>query len=581
MTKRPRKKAARRPARRVLAKGNPLGRAFPQSAPDRSAYGPKPAAFGPNAPPPPDTVAQDASESLAPRPLIDKYPIIIGAGLTFAYLSAVQRIALTGYRMQYVDLLREILERDPHLYAVAWKPILAIANGRLEITPAELPGGDPDTERAQEIAEDVERRIRRIRGLKQSIASLGWGAFYGVAAAENHYKRDRDGGYYIDHLGFIHSRRCAYPDSQSWDLYIWDQGQVVGNEPYGQSPTNSNIYGLRVADFPFKFIVYAPQLSGDYPTREGSGRLVAEWALIKRAAARNALKYLEQFSRPLPEVTYNTADPDGQGPAKPREASDEDVDAAEAAAAAIASGALASYVHADSIKVALLTPEARNNKITFDKLLEVCNEEESKGALGSTLTTSVGAHGGNRALGTVHQNEEKNVFSFFADTMSESLWEQLVTPLTLLNHKNAEHLIPQLKIHVEDEDPAGLLKLANEASEHNVPVDADELAAQVGLPVVPKPKAVKFRTMMPLDVTAPTDLDPELAPKPGPGTAAGAKLENEKTKASQSHIVGAPPGAPPNAGHAPVSKDEDNDNESESKSSSEPDKAPPAKEPAK
>ncbi len=545
MTKRPKKRAGKRAASRVLAKGNPLGRADQAAKTRASALGPPPAAYGTESPPPPDVVSQgDPGKALAPRPLIDKYPIIIGAGLTFAYLSAVQRIALTGYRMQYVDLLREILERDPHLYAVAWKPILAIANGRLEITPAELPEGDPDEDRAKEIAEDVERRVRRIRGWKQSVATLGWGAFYGVSCAENHFVKDpRDGSWLISHLGFVHSRRLSYPDSQSWDLYIWDQGQVAGNEPYGQSPTNSNMFGLRVADYPHKFVVYAPQVSGDYPTREGSGRLVAEWALIKRIGARAALVYLEQFAKPLPEVTYNTADPDSDKPA-PREATEEDIEAGEAAAAALATGSLASFTHADSLTLALNAPESRNSKITFKELNEICNEEESKACVGNTLTTTGGAHGGNRALGTVHKAEEQNVCSFFADTLGEALREQVITPLTLLNHPDSAHLIPQLKIHIEDEDPKEILQLAKDAAASNIPVDADEIGNELGLPLVPKPTGVKSRRMMPLDVTLPTDLEPELAPEPGPGTKGGAALANEKTKAAQPHVM---PGAPPPA----------------------------------
>ena len=512
-----------------------------QGGPLPSAYGPPVQDFKGELPVPEGAVAQTptARESLAPRPLIDRFPIIIGAGLSFAYLSAQQRTALTGYRMGYVDLLREILERDPHLYAVVWKPIRSLSNGRLEITAADLPKGHPDTKLAKKIALDIERRVKRIRGLKQGIANLGWGVYYGVAACELHYKYDSAhegdaGGWYIDRLGYINSRRLSYPDMGTWDLYVWDQGQVLSAQAFGASPTNANCFGLRIADFPYKFLVYAPQLSGDYPTREGSGRLVAEWALIKRAAARQALRYLEQFSKPLPEITYNTADPDADGAQKGREATEEDIADGNSAAAAVAQGALASWTHADSLKLNLLTPEARNNKITFDKLLEVCNEEESKATVGSTLTTNVGAHGGNRALGEVHQMEEKNVFSFFADTLAEAIREQLLTPLVVLNFDGAEHLVPQVKIHVEDEDSKELLNLAAKASQFNIPVDAYEIAKEIGLPTVPAEDGAAPRIMIPLDVADPIEIDPELAPRPSAGTLGGAKLSIENKKASAS-----------------------------------------------
>lgn len=512
-------------------------------APKRSiAAGPPPAAFDTlDVVPTPDAVSASATPSLAPRPLIDKYPIVIGVGLSFAYLAACQRIALTGYRQQYVDLLREILERDPHLFAVVRKTVLGVANGRLEITPALLPPNHPDTERAAAIAADVELRVRRIRALRSSIETLAWGSFYGVGAAEIHYAKDaRDGTWIVTHLGFIHSRRLSYPDSQSWDLYVWDQGQVSSYQLPGQALTNSNMYGLRVADWPNKFIVFAPQISADYPTREGSGRMIAEWALIKRANARNALVYLEQFAKPIPTATYNTADPDDEKPG-PRVATNEDIAAAQQAVSALASGSLGSASLPDSITLELRAPAPGNSKVTFKELNELCNEEESKATVGNTLTTSVGQHGGNRALGDVHKSEEQNVLASLADSMADAVKDQLVTPLTLLNHADSAHLIPQTKIHLEDEDPAALLKLATDAAASNIPVDADEIGAQVGLPLVPKPAGVTSRRMMPLDVTLPTDLEPELAPVPGPNTAGGAKLENEKTKAAQPHVM---PGAP-------------------------------------
>jgi hypothetical protein len=556
------------PARTVRLKGNALAPrkrsgASAQSAPTASpqaaygrgrgplpeAYGPPPEAFRGEPLPIDGAISQSVTEatSLAPRPIVDKFPIVIGAGLSFAYLSACQRTALTGYRMQWVDLAREILERDPHLYAVVWKLILGIANGRLEFTPAVLPHGHPDEERAKEVCDDIAYRFKRIRGLKQSIASLGWGAYYGVGAAENHYKLEDDNGWIVTHLGFIHSRRLSYPDMGTWDLYIWDQGQVLSASPYGTSPTNSNMFGLRVADFPQKFVIFAPQISGDYPTREGIARIVLEWALSKRLNARVALQYLERFVKPWPEATYNTADPDSEHPTAPREATTEDIQEASAAMGALGAGGLSSWVHPDSVKIDLKSADEGRPKLTFKEFLEMCNEELSKGAVGSTLTTTGGSHGGNRALGEQHKSEEQNIAGFLAQCMADSLKDQLATPLTLLNHSNAEHIVPTLTIHVGDVDAAAIMKLATDGAASNIPVDADAVAETCGLPVIPRPEGAPARRMIPLDVTLSTDLEPELAPVPGPNTAGGAKLENEKTKAAQPHVMPGVPGAVPTA----------------------------------
>ena len=527
------------PAARYIAGARPGG-------PNTEAWGPPESAFKGELPPPIGAVGQgDVRRALAPRPIVDKFPILVGAQLSFNYLSSCQRTALTGYRMPYVDLAREILERDPHLYAVVWKLILGIANGRLELTPATLPKGHKDEERAKEICDDITWRISRIRALQQSIATLGWGAYYGVGAAEKYFDLDEEGGWFVTHLGFIHSRRLAYPDMGTWDLYVWDQGQVLSASPYGTSPTNSAMFGLRVADCPQKFIVFAPQISGDYPTREGLARLVLEWALSKRLNARVALLYLERFVKPIPDVTYNTADPDSEHPS-PREATDEDIAEADVAARALGAGALSCWAHPDSIKLDLKSADEGRPKLTFREFLEMCNEELSKGVVGGTLTTSGGASGlGNGQQSAEHKAEEQNIVSFLALCMAETIKDQIATDLTILNHKDASHLVPNVAIHVDDKDAATIMRLAKDAAASNIPVDADKVAEVCGIPVIPKKNGEAERRMLPLDVTAPTDLQPELAPEPGPGTKGGASLENDRKKAEQPHVMPGMPAAPP------------------------------------
>src|SRR5512140_3237452 len=74
-----------------------------------------------------------AEAQIAPYPHIDKYPTVVGSSLTLTYLSAVYRIAQTGYRREYVDCLDELLERDAHTYSCFATRIMAIAAARIEI----------------------------------------------------------------------------------------------------------------------------------------------------------------------------------------------------------------------------------------------------------------------------------------------------------------------------------------------------------------------------------------------------------------------------------------------------------------
>src|SRR5690348_3277670 len=61
---------------------------------------------------------------LAPYPLIDRYPVVLGSNLSLASISQAFRSAQTGWRQPYVDLLDELLEREPHGFAVLSQRIL-------------------------------------------------------------------------------------------------------------------------------------------------------------------------------------------------------------------------------------------------------------------------------------------------------------------------------------------------------------------------------------------------------------------------------------------------------------------------
>lgn len=448
--------------------------------------------------------------ALAPVPINDRFPIVVGQSLSLSYVASCFRLATTGYRQQYVDLLNELLEQDPHLYSVVQKRILSTANGRVEIVAAEVDKeNENDRARAEEIRAFVAKDIQRIPDLAQNLAALMWGVYYSISASEIHWTRDSD-GWHPERLSFIHSRRLAYPDYQSWDLYIWDQGMVYGwQSPWGSSPTNSGIFGLRVADFPGKFIVYAPQLRGDYPTRDGIGRQLATWSVLKRIAARNAAIYLERFAKPFMDIEYATSK-DG----KPRPAEPEDIDEAESAAESIGIGSLSAYTHPDSVK---LNPKSGDGtgatpKITFKEWLDICNAEESKATLGGTLGTEVGRGGGNRSLGEVQERGELDLEQYDATTLAQALDRDLVSWIVRLNFPNEMHLAPKVMIHVDKEpDPKSQAELATMLTKIGAPVDLDNLSDDVGIKLVPKanesdPPRRSFVT----DVFDPALVDPNL-----------------------------------------------------------------------
>ena len=276
-----------------------------------------------------------ALQQLAPPPQVDRYPVVVGQGLSLGYVSSAFRMCLSGYRQQYVDLLDELMEKDPHAYSVVSKRILTVGGGRVEITaPAKL--DEADKALAEEVATFVQSEIDGIPNLAEALVLLAWATYYAVSAQEVMWTQREDGRIGVASLEFVHHRRLSYPDPWSWDAYIFDQGFSLG----ARGTQTAGLYGLRLADHPGKFIYHAPKVRGDYPTREGLGRQIAYWMTIKNIATRLAPQYLERYAIPWPDFEFNTADAAANNNATPRVATDDDIAGAQVAARALGNGAL-------------------------------------------------------------------------------------------------------------------------------------------------------------------------------------------------------------------------------------------------
>lgn len=462
--------------------------------------------------PAPNTVAAATKEgaAVAPWPLIDKYPTIIGSALSLAYLSACYRLALTGHRREYVDALSELIERDPHLYAVLMQRTLTACGARLIVQARN------DTKRAKKLAVEVQRMLDAMIGLRQSLATLIFsGLYYGIGGCEIDWqpveRRSRKGtkvGWEPRKLEFIHSRRLAYPDPGSWDLRIWDQGQVIGNDL--RAPTNG-LFGLRVADYPGKFVIFSPQLHADYPTREGVGRIVAFWSALKTMGARGAAQYVERYAKPWAVATYATTS-SGIPRAAEASASNNDVGAANAALAALGTGSLAGAVVPDSIKLVLQQITGSRSAIGHKDWLDICNREMSKGVLGQTDTTDSGA--GSRARASVAKRGSDQIARLDVMLIADSLQSGLVDWIVRYNEPAAYDDRPILTLAIDPEpDPYGIIKLGAAAAEAGMPVDADEIAKTCGIKLVARGDK-NARPMVPVKPAEATTVYPDLFEQP-------------------------------------------------------------------
>lgn len=420
---------------------------------------------------------------IAPPPAIDRFPIIIGSNITLSYIAAASRLALTGYRQQYVDILSELLDVDPHAYACLSKRILTTAGGRLEVVPAECQDGDKD--KAIELASMVRSQIEGIPFRSQRFASLLWGLWSGISGAEIEWER-KPSEWRVSSLNFIHSRRLSFPNYGSWDVHIWDQGGVIGP---GVNETGMTPLGLRVDDYPNKFIIHSPSLRGEYATREGLGRVLSVYIAIKRLVLRVSAQDFERFVKPWVLAYYSTKDKNGFG----RAASELDIKAGDAAVKALGAGSLAGVTLPDSIKIEMLKAVTTLDQGDFNEFLD---SAISKAALGQAHTMQSGKYG-SRSTAEVGQDESTQIYKFDASCFCDTLKEYLCKPIVRLNAPGCEHLTPSVRIHVDAPDRGELMDLATKAAAANIHVDGDHVAETIGLRTIEAGDTTK-RRMLPL-----------------------------------------------------------------------------------
>lgn len=456
----------------------------------------------------------DGPGVVAPWPLIDRYPTILNDRASLAYIRAIFRSCLAGYRQQYVDLLDELLVGEPHGYGVLSHRVNTVAGGRLEVTPCALPKDEendhPDTAEAATIADDIQAQLDAIPARRQALQRLLWGLYYGVSGAEIIWDFGLD-GWRVVGLNFINSRRIAYPDQSSWRPRIWDQGTVSTIVPIGSQPT-TQLFGLCVDDFPGKFIIFEANIRGDYPTREGLGQQLAYWFGMKAMTARGAGEFIERYGKPWATATYSTTEPGLPG----RAATNEDIQHANAVITALGLGSLSSAVIPDAIKIEMQGPglDSGSTSMTHKDWLGIIDAYIEEVVLTQSGTTTQGTNGARAAKETMKEST-RETFRYDAQCLCDVLKRDLVRALMMLRHPGKEHLCPDLKIHVDElPDPLAIIDVASKAASAGLPVACEPVAKNLGLELVPAEPGSPPRRMLPLQPIEPVDLPESQKPAP-------------------------------------------------------------------
>lgn len=457
----------------------------------------------------PPVLAATGPAVMAPDPVVDRYPILMGANATLQYISNALRTCTSGYRQQFVDLLDELLERESHAQAMCGRRVQTISGGRLAFDPPTLPADHPDAEAARQIADSVREHVARIDDLPARVANLAWGDILGVAAVEAIWVQSD--GFWPDRLQFIHSRRLSYPDPVTWDLHLWDQGTVTGYT--FDAPTQRAGWGINITrGMPAgKFVVHTPQVRNNYPTREGLGRALVWLMAFKILGMRQGTQFIERFTKILLWGSFTTTS-DG----KPRAALPEDVAAGKATLESLAIGNLSASMLADAITLHMDGPAIKgsNSTLTVGDWVDLCDRQITNLLLGNSFTTDPGKNGA-RAAGEVGKEGEMQGLKHSADAIAATLRRDLVLPCVAQNWPGREHLAPRVKLILDKPSPGAVLDLADRGARAGLPVDADAIGAHVGLPLL-APDNTSGRRMMPVSPQGLPPLDPSARPEPAP-----------------------------------------------------------------
>lgn len=436
----------------------------------------------------------------------EKYRNYYGNAMDLERIEAALRMAEVGIMVELADLGREAIRFDPHVSGIAPKRFGAIEALPWTVKPAT--GPDVDKPLAEELANEVRTAFERMRGFRQAIYDLSWGAFDARSALEIDWQWA--GGrspYQPAGLDWIHPRRLGYGPNR--ELRVIETFQRVGwFEPIG--------YALD--DIPGKFITWMPRYWNDYPEYEGLNPRTVYWTFFKRFNAKMRQVLIELFALP-----WRTLEADKDAPVQK-----EDMEEAAEIAERLGSESTAGFP--PGVRAKVHYPGETSGDI-MNLSIDAIDSQMSRLWVGNEATTV--AKGG--ALGSDTSKTQKGEQLIYLDKdgaqISERIQEGLVRIYVLLNRgPDALRSCPIFELKTKPEkDRLAEQKKYNDSISMGVPVAVSDYYEAVGIRPPEKGEAVIILVERPLgvnglprtrivDPNGDTDLD-ELAKEAPPANA--------------------------------------------------------------
>ncbi len=418
---------------------------------------------------------------------LDRFPRVIGSALTMNQVSSIMRRCTQGERCNYVDLLDDLLEKDGSTYACLSQRVLSVTSAEYSVREKEHIK-DSDKEKAKEVADFVREKLHNIHGFRANLTMLQYHALlYGLGAQEVTWDEDYEGKLVPTRLNMVHSRRLEYPVQEKWELYVTNKGWIA------DSRSAKDFYGVRVDKYPSKFIVHAPSIRGQYPTRDGLGRQLVIMMALKAMALRSASQTIERFAKPWAIAYYNTKSDETKG--VPRVATtngaNSDVAKAELALQALGTGGMTYTVLPDSVQ--LMPQENLTGSFTAELPQTIFIKYIDQQTARIILTTdefTIAAGVGSQAKAEVLKRNLMQMLRYDANNLSDSITRDLIQWMVIWNFDESyHHLVPEFKLQVQDApNLEQMVKAVEQAMAMGAPIDIKALCDEWDIPITDKPE---------------------------------------------------------------------------------------------
>ena len=379
-------------------------------------------------------ITRDGMARIAPPPIMEKWPSILGPALTPDVVDRAVRMSHRGYMQRYCDILSEQRSKVTHLQGVLSVREKAVASRHWIVVP-KTTGKKRADKQAQAIADYAKTRLQEIPKFKGRLQHLAGAIYFGRSALEIEFVRDAR-GIGVKALHPIHPRRLSYA-AMNWRLHIYDESGNDNNPALGRYP------GVDIEDeFGDRIILHEPITVGaESPTRQGIGTTLI-WALLFWLwTTRDWMQFAELHGRPWRIGVWE------KGMAA--NATTEDIAALERAVREVSGATGATLPRGADLR--LLTPA--NAGTTHEALRSAFNAEISKVVLGQTGTTELGDKGSYAAV-KVHDLVRGDILHDDGVALSETITRGLVYPLIRrqFGRHIADTLCPTFEIVTQPDD---------------------------------------------------------------------------------------------------------------------------------